>query len=59
MRDKTIQVIKSDQNSIDYGVPQGSALDLLLFIVFINDFDNAIELSAVHHFVEKATNKTQ
>ena len=59
MRDKTIQVIKSDQNSIDYGVPQGSALGLLLFIVFINDFDNAIELSAVHHFTEEATNKTQ
>ena len=48
----TIQGIKSDQNLIDYGVPQGSALGPLLFIILINNFHSAIQFSTVHHFAD-------
>ena len=48
----TIQGIKSDQNSTDYSVPQGSVLVLLLFIIFINDFHSAIQFIAVQHFAD-------
>ena len=50
---------KSDQNLIAYGVPKGYILVLLLFTVFINGFDNAIEFSTVHHFAENANIKCQ
>ena len=45
----TIQGIKSDQNSIDYGVSQGSLLASLLLIIFINDLHSAVQFSAAHH----------
>ena len=40
----------SKKNSyINYEVPRGSVLDLLLFLVYIKDLDKAIKYSDVHH----------
>ena len=48
----SINGFNSDYKTIKYGVPQGSVLDPLLFLIFINDLNIAIKHCETFHFAD-------
>ena len=50
----SIKDIFSDSLTVSHGVPQGSILGPILFLIYTNDLNKTIAHSMVHHFSDDA-----
>ena len=47
--------VQSEHRLITHGVPQGSVLGPLLFIIFVNDLPRAVSLSTIDIYADGTT----